>query len=328
MTVGAPIGVAIGRPIGRLIGAGADGSWSANFLAGEFPSNITFTRASSAQDFNNPALTYSTNTTALNSSGFLVQGARTNLLLNSATLSTQNVTTTATAYTLSFYGTGTITLSGTSTAGPLVGTGASNRVTLTFTPTAGTLTLTVTGTVTQAQLEAGAFASSYIPTTSTTATRAEDTATVSSPYANQGTFVVEYTIPNGWASGTPEQGILHLWDGTNNNRIQLSRSSTGNIQFFINTGGVLQASIVDGGGVRTTPGTFRTAITFAENNFAISTNGATAQTDVSGTVPVVTSLLIGRAGSGGASRLFGYMRRVVYYPYAVSASQLQALSAV
>ena len=104
----------------------------------------------------------------------LLEGQRTNLLLNSATLSSQSVTVTATAYTLSFYGTGTVTLSGASTAGPLVGTGAGNRVTLTFTPTAGTLTLTVSGSVTTANLEAGASASSPIVTTGATVTRAAD----------------------------------------------------------------------------------------------------------------------------------------------------------
>lgn len=79
--------------------------------------------------------------------------ARRNWLVGTETLATQTVTTRATPYILSFYGTGTVTLSGTSTAGPLVGTGANNRVYLEFTPTAGTLTLTVSGTVLKAQLE-------------------------------------------------------------------------------------------------------------------------------------------------------------------------------
>jgi hypothetical protein len=84
-------------------------------------------------------------------------GIRNLFTANTDTFTTRNFTSLAVQYTLSFTGTGTITLSGTSTAGPLVGTGASNRVSLTFTPTAGTLTLTVTGSVTLAQIERGAL---------------------------------------------------------------------------------------------------------------------------------------------------------------------------
>ena len=86
--------------------------------------------------------------------GVLIEETRINLFLNSAVGVTQNITVAAVAYTLSFRGTGTITLTGTSTAGPLVGTGTANRVTLTFTPTAGTLTLTVTGSCTNVQRSA------------------------------------------------------------------------------------------------------------------------------------------------------------------------------
>lgn len=92
-----------------------------------------------------------------------VLSARKNLLLATTTLATQNVTTVATPYTLSHTGTGTITLSGTSTAGPLVGAG-----TLTFTPTAGTLTMTVSGTVSNAQLEYGSAATTYQRVTTAT----------------------------------------------------------------------------------------------------------------------------------------------------------------
>lgn len=88
------------------------------------------------------------------------EGVR-NLLTNSDTMSTQNVETSAVQYTLSIKGTGSVTLSGTSTDGPLNGTGASDIVSLTFTPTAGTLTLTVSGTVTEAQLEKGSSRSTY-----------------------------------------------------------------------------------------------------------------------------------------------------------------------
>ena len=78
--------------------------------------------------------------------------ARYNLLQNTEVLSTQSRTVRAFKHIVSFYGTGTITLSGAAT-GTLVGTGTNDRVYLEFTPTAGTLTLTVSGSVTKAQLE-------------------------------------------------------------------------------------------------------------------------------------------------------------------------------
>ena len=89
------------------------------------------------------------------------KGGRRNLLLATNTLATQSLTVTAVAHTLAFTGTGTVTLSGASTAGPLVGTGAGNRVSLTFTPTAASLTLTVSGSVTLGQLELGSSATAY-----------------------------------------------------------------------------------------------------------------------------------------------------------------------
>lgn len=92
-----------------------------------------------------------------------------NMLLNSATLATQTVTVTVGATNiLSFYGTGSITLSGAAT-GTLTGTGVSDRVSLVITPSTTSLVLTVSGSVTQAQLERVTYQTSpraYIPTTS------------------------------------------------------------------------------------------------------------------------------------------------------------------
>ena len=84
-----------------------------------------------------------------------ITSAPNELLLNNATLSTQDVTVSpAWNYMLSFYGTGSVTLSGSAT-GALSGTGANNQVYLKINaPTAGTLTLTVSGSVTSAMLSA------------------------------------------------------------------------------------------------------------------------------------------------------------------------------
>jgi hypothetical protein len=88
-------------------------------------------------------------------------GVRNLLQGDTDTMTTQTITVTAAEHRLSFQGTGTVTLSGASTSGPLVGTGASDIVGLTFTPTAGSLTLTVSGTVEIAQLELGSSRSAY-----------------------------------------------------------------------------------------------------------------------------------------------------------------------
>lgn len=74
-----------------------------------------------------------------------VLSARVNLLLATATLATQSVTTVATNYTLAFSGAGSITLSGTAT-------GVYTEGSYTVACTAGTLTLTVSGSVTSADL--------------------------------------------------------------------------------------------------------------------------------------------------------------------------------
>jgi hypothetical protein len=125
----------------------------------------------------------------------LAEEARTNLLLNSATPATQNITTTAQIYTISMWGTGTCTLTGTAT-GTLTGTGATTRVSLTVTATAGTLTLTFAGTNTNGQAEAGNSMSSYIVTAGTAVTRTADIPSftgigLSWYNPQQGTFVVK-----------------------------------------------------------------------------------------------------------------------------------------
>jgi hypothetical protein len=300
------------------------------------PSYLTFTRASSAQDFTDPSLTFGTNVPVLTPNGWLMQGARTNLLLNSATLSTQSVTVTAAAHTLSFYGTGTVTLSGASTAGPLVGTGASNRVTLTFTPSAGSLTLTVTGSVTNAQLELGSFASSYIPTTGATATRAADVATISNLASIgfnplQGTMLVEF---NSFNSSTDVYHIVDFYGsgGSNVNSIRISSQNVTGNRFI--RGVVLSSSTAivaaNTSNSFATGTNVKTAFAYKTEDYGFGhSGGAVTNTTAAGTLPTLTEARFG-ANSGGIANtfMFGYIRRLTYFPTRLSDAQLQALTAV
>jgi hypothetical protein len=88
-------------------------------------------------------------------------GGRRNILLNTSVGTTRTATVTAAAHTLSFSGTGSVTLSGVGTSGSTTGVDATTRVSRTFTPSAGTLTMTVAGTVTNMQLELGSTATAY-----------------------------------------------------------------------------------------------------------------------------------------------------------------------
>jgi hypothetical protein len=260
----------------------------------------------------------------------LIEEARTNLLLNSATLSTQIVTTTAQAYTLSFYGTGTVTLSGTSTAGPLVGTGLfPQRASLTFTPTAGTLTLTVSGTVSNAQLEAGGFATSYIPTTSASVTRSADVATMVgnnfSNWYNQttGTLSVAFDASaNGSATyvsasnGTITQNSVHV------------DNEAGNMRAAYYSGSTEVAPLVLGA-IGTIGATNKIATAYAVNDFAASRNGGTVATDTAGAVPVgLTQLNIGVDDRLTATfYTSNHIKSISYYNTRLTNAQLQAVSA-
>jgi hypothetical protein len=224
--------------------------------------------------------------TASVGTGILVEEARTNLLLNSATLSTQNVTTTATAYTLSFKSTGTVTLTGTSTAGPLVGTGASDIVELTFTPTAGTLTLTVSGTVEEANLEAGSFRTSWAPTAGASVTRPADSVTIATSdipgFVSSDIFVyAEFDVPAGLST---QAGVIAFDDGTGNNRVnmRLAPGAQGG-QLLVVSGAAAQANIIDNTAIS---GTVRMAARFKANDFKMWRDGASIGTpDTSGTMP-------------------------------------------
>ena len=155
----------------------------------------------------------------------LVEPQRTNLVFPSAVATTQTRTVTAVAHTLSFYGTGTVTLSGVAVS-TLNGTGVNNRVMLTFTPTAGSLTLTVSGDVRDWQLEAGANATSLIITSGGMVTRNADIITCT--IADEGiqlkmtrednvvvydTLTSNYQIPNGrWKSIVGAPRVEHLFE--------------------------------------------------------------------------------------------------------------------
>jgi hypothetical protein len=258
--------------------------------------------------------------------GLLVEEQRQNLLLNSATLSTQTVTVTAAAHTLSFNGTGTVTLTGTSTAGPLVGTGANARVSLTFTPTAGNLTLTVSGSVTNANLEIGSFGTSWIPTTGTAATRTADVVSITgtnfSSWYRQDEGTVFADVPLMRFGGR----VFMFDNGTSQERWEVRAIATNNPTLISVSSNITDAQITNSGDLGDPLSSFRVATANQSNNVGYSRNGLAAVTDTSSTMPANQSRFFIGNFQGIATFANGPIRRLTYWPTRLPNSILQSLT--
>lgn len=312
-----------------------------DFTTANLDSRVTFTRTGNTATVTNssgvlaainadlPRFDY--DPTTLVCKGLLIEELRTNILLNSllngTNLSTQLVTTVATPYTLSFYGTGQIVLTGSSSA-TVVGTGAyPSRKTLTFTPTAGVLTLTVTGTVQYAQLEAGAFASSFIPTAATVVTRNPDVAAMTgtnfSSWYNQtqGSFTTEFDFNN---AVLETNWVLQVDDGTQQNSNYIWRwTGNGNLFNTALTGNVLLAQVASGV-VIVKDAINKVSNALGTNAFGVAFNGNTATSVTPYTAPTVNTLRIGSAIS--VFYFNGHIRKINYYLPRLINAELQAFS--
>ena len=248
--------------------------------------------------------------------GLEIEPQATNLFLNNTTGATQSITVTAQAYTLSFYGTGTITLSGASTAGPLVGSGASTRVSLTFTPSAGTLTCTVSGSCADVQLEAGPIATSVIQTYGSAVVRAADVLSLITslfPYdGTLGTLFVDVTFKD--VTGV-SRGLVSTNNSDGRQIVQF-----GNLVFSHD------------GTTQLNSGT----ITASRTRIALSYGGGTRSLSRNGTMDVTNGAFDGAFGgsgilyignTGGINILIGTIHRIGYFTTKASNAVLPTIGA-
>lgn len=170
------------------------------------------------------------------------------------------------------------------------------------------------------QLEAGAFATSYIPTVASQVTRTADVASITgslfSQWYNQseGTLVMNVVAQNATT-------MASLSDGSINNRMA---STAGTLyHLYVAAGGVEQANIDAGTFPVNTSA--KLAFAYAANNFAAVIDNGAVGTDTSGSVPTVNKLSIGMAGDNTA-QINGYVRNITYYPTRLTNDQLQAIT--
>jgi len=181
-----------------------------------------------------------------------------------------------------------------------------------------------------AQLEdASASPSSYVATTSTTATRSYDLAQLTgnnfSSWYNQqeGSILAEVKMDQKPLAGHFNSAWFSISDGSANNLISSVFYTNGSLRshvYFNNTvSAYFEPSTWAAGEI------YKSTIAFASDNFAGCFNSGTVSTDNSGVLPKnLTTCYIG----SGVAFLRGYVRKFQYYPKRLSNTELQALSAL
>ena len=178
------------------------------------------------------------------------------------------------------------------------------------------------------QLEAGAFPTSYIPTTSAAVTRAVDVATVNilSPWYNttESTLYTQFTSPVP-TTVSASAAVVGFDDGTSSNRYaNFYTSNTGTVASNQVIAGVTSFTI-NGATGRTLTNTQKVATASAAGSYAISANGNTAVSDsFASPPPSVTTMRIGLRPSGTQANL--HLQRVLYYPRRLTNTEIQALT--
>lgn len=179
-----------------------------------------------------------------------------------------------------------------------------------------------------AQMEAGAFATSYIPTTTTALTRNADVATMTGTNFSDWYNATEGSL---YAEGSHQIAsglnlvIAEIGDGTANNIIELYGTNNGNGNAYISSGGSAQATIaVSSTFPANTNG--KVAVAFKQNSFQIAGNSALGTSDTSGNMPVSpTAFYIGRYG-GNSAYWNGIIKKIMYWPQRLTNAELQAFS--
>jgi hypothetical protein len=179
-----------------------------------------------------------------------------------------------------------------------------------------------------AQLEAGAFATTYIPTIASTVTRSADVATITGSLFSQWYNQSEGAVIADFATFVPSASFnastpiaMSINDNTTNNRIDIFNGGvTTYTRINIGVGGVSQA-VLD-----TVPAisSGKASAAYAVNNFASSVAGGAVVTDNSGSLPVVSQLQLGALTT--AARLNGWLRSIRYVPVRAADFQLQQVT--
>ena len=177
-----------------------------------------------------------------------------------------------------------------------------------------------------AQAEVGAFASSYIPTTTVAVTRTADTFVATSANTVPSTSWINASEGTCYANHTrftdqPSTNVamFALDNGTTSDYVSLNGPADGRLRLSVVAASVTQANIDSGS---TSPTPLKATGSYKVNDFELVANGVSKGTDTLGTVPTLTQFR-----SASAKTITGYLKEIRYYPIRVTSTEQQRITA-
>jgi len=174
------------------------------------------------------------------------------------------------------------------------------------------------------QFEPGAVASSHIPTTTSTGSRAADSCVMTGTNFSSWFNATEGTLlAHAIRSRTSDVGrIASVNDNTTSESIQLVADTTG--KFFVFDNGSPQASISVG--TVTANSAFKIAGAYKLDAVQAALGGTLGTADTSATMPTVDRLMIGQQAGASPVYLNGTISLLKYWPTRLTDAELQSLT--
>ena len=173
------------------------------------------------------------------------------------------------------------------------------------------------------QLEAGSYATSYIPTSGSAVTRVADSCSQTTPDGvigqTEGTVFADVNV-----SSIESVGVYSGWkiDGTSGNQIAFIMYPTGRIQATVFNGGSLVVNINDNN-YGLTSGIHKIAFAYKQNDYILYVDGSVVGSNTSATVPIVNDFDISYLNGGSIK-----YNQTKIYNTRLSNSELIALTQV
>jgi hypothetical protein len=180
-----------------------------------------------------------------------------------------------------------------------------------------------------AQIEASSYPTSYIPTTSASATRVADACSktgISSLIGQtEGVLFAEFDMISNANSGA-YQTIINIATDANNSIDILKNNTTSELYVFAINGGVIQVNSVGISGTNIL-GRHKIALAYKSNDYVCYLDGVQVFTDTSASVPACSNLYLG-AYLGASNILAGSISQAVLFKTRLTNAELASLTTI